>query len=68
MSLKHFHIFFVFICILFLLGFGGYCLYDYSGGGEKSLLSVGIGFVVVGAALIFYLMRFLHKGKREGMS
>jgi hypothetical protein len=68
MSLKHFHIFFIFACILCLLGFGGYCLYDYSSSGDNSLLTCGIGFVVVGTLLIAYLVRFLHKSKREGIS
>ena len=67
MSIKHFHIFFMSICILFFLGFGGWGFLHSNGGEDSSMLSLGILFTVLGVALIGYLSYFIKKIKKEGL-
>lgn len=61
MSLKGFHIFFVTVSILLLVGFGAWALREYSrvDGGANLVLGVGSFLFVV--VLLVYGRWFLHK-------
>ena len=63
MSLKAFHIVFIVASSALAFGFGAWALHEYRIGGEKSLEILGIGSLVVGAALIVYGKYFLKKLK-----
>jgi quinol-cytochrome oxidoreductase complex cytochrome b subunit len=65
MSIRHFHIFFMSICILFFLGFASWGF--LKSGEDASLMSMGILFSVLGLGLIGYLIAFIKKIKKEGL-
>jgi hypothetical protein len=61
MSLKAFHLFFIFASALLAAGLGGWSLSQYSALGEGWLLGLGIGSFVVTAGLIVYFPWFLRR-------
>jgi len=63
MSLKAFHIFFIAVSVLLLLGFGVWCLRMFSIGGEHGIIILGTISFLSAAALVVYGMRFLKKLK-----
>lgn len=68
MHIKHFHILFMIICILFSFGFALWSFDQYRGTAETSMMVVGIVSVVFGFLLVFYLTRFVKKFKNRGGS
>ncbi|MDJ0842398.1 MAG: hypothetical protein QNK37_38205 [Acidobacteriota bacterium] len=67
MSLKHFHIFFMFICIFLLVGFGAWGIATgRQPDAESWRVTMGVVLSVLGVALIGYLVHFLKKIKKEG--
>ena len=66
MSLKAFHIFFIMVSSLTVIGFGVWCL--VSGAAGKAMYMVmGVSSLIVGVGLIVYGKKFLEKMKREGI-
>lgn len=66
MSLKAFHIFFIMVSSLTVIGFGVWCL--VSGAAGKTVFTImGVSSLIVGVGLIVYGKRFLEKMKREGI-
>jgi len=65
MSIRHFHVFFMSICILFFLGFAGFGFLQ--SGEDPSKITMGILFAALGLGLIGYLIYFIKKIKREGL-
>ncbi len=63
MSLKAFHIFFVFVSTLLALGLAVWSVILYSSGGNAALLFAAGGSIVAAAGLIVYGIRFLRKLK-----
>lgn len=63
MSLKAFHIFFIFISIGMAAGFGYWGIRDYTVSGETWNLVLGIFSAAGSVGLIYYLARFLVKSK-----
>jgi hypothetical protein len=63
MSLKTFHIFFITISVLFVLGFGVWLLGQYASEGRNILLLSALGSFLAAAGLVWYGIRFLKKLK-----
>ncbi|HKQ47760.1 MAG TPA: hypothetical protein VJZ71_06810 [Phycisphaerae bacterium] len=61
MSLKAFHVFFVAVCLVLLLGCGWWGLRDYRAGGGVESLYLGAGSLVAAFALGVYGAWFLRK-------
>ncbi len=66
MHIKHFHILFMIVCILFSFGFAVWSFNQYRGAPETGLMVVGVMSVVFGLALVYYLTRFIKKFKNGG--
>ncbi len=65
MSLKAFHVVFMFFSILILAGFAGWAIRDYLVGSADPLhLAMGIGSGLGSVCLVFYGRWFLRKWKR----
>mgnify|MGYP001257215846 FL=1 len=60
MSLKDFHIFFIFISVILAIFFGGWCVKQ---GGVMYLVS-GIVSFLVGIGLVVYLLLFVKKTRK----
>lgn len=68
MSLKAFHVFFIVVSTVFLLGMGAWCAGRYRAlGGNDNLAFALVGFGV-GAALVVYGVWFLRKMQRAKVS
>jgi hypothetical protein len=63
MSLKAFHVVFIFASILLAFGFAGWSLHHYKHTGARMDLILGVGSGVVGIALLIYGKYFLRKLK-----
>ncbi len=63
MSLKAFHVFFIAICLILLLGCGWWGIRDYRDGGGSGSLYLGIGSWAASLALSVYGVWFLRKLK-----
>ena len=63
MSLKAFHIFFVFASIVMAFGFAVWCLLVFKRSGGNGYLAGGVGAIVAGVALIYYARYVLRKLK-----
>ena len=61
MSLKAFHIVFVFVSTLLSLGFGVWAIMEYRSSGDVAALVCGIGSFAGGVGLMFYGRWFLRK-------
>lgn len=61
MSLKAFHVFFVAVCLVLLLGCGWWGLRDYRTGGDVESLYLGAGSLVAALVLGLYGVWFLRK-------
>lgn len=61
MSLKAFHIFFVFVCTLLAVGFGAWGIREYTVTGQADTLIAGIGSLVGAVVLVIYGVWFLKK-------
>jgi hypothetical protein len=61
MSLKAFHVFFVAVCMLLMLGLAAWGIRDFRAGGAKFSLYLGIGSLVSWAVLLVYGRWFLRK-------
>ena len=66
MSLKAIHIVFIIASTLLAFGFGAWSLRDYFSNGAPLDLVMGLGSLIVGAALIWYGKYFLKKLKHIG--
>ena len=64
MSLKSVHIAFIVLSVGLALGFGFWGIRDYSNSGSEVNLWLGIGSLIGGGALVFYLFRFIQKMKK----
>ena len=64
MSLKAFHIFFITLAILMVLGCGAHALWTFSQAGGASWLAVGILAIGFAGVLIAYEVWFVRKAKR----
>ncbi len=67
MSLKDFHIFFIAVSSLTLLGFGVWCLYHRGADASVALPWLGGLSFLGGGGLIVYGKKFLDKMRREGI-
>ncbi len=63
MSLKAFHVFFIFVSTLLSVGFGVWGVRDYLHSGDALNLAMGVGAFVGGALLVWYSKWFLRKLK-----
>jgi len=63
MSLKAFHVFFIAVCLVLLLGCGWWGLRDYRAGGGDGSLYLGVSSFVTVIALGVYGVWFLRKLK-----
>lgn len=63
MSLKFFHLFFISVVMLFLIGFGVWATRRYMEQHETEMLATGVGSFVFAAALTVYGCWFLKKLK-----
>lgn len=63
MSLKAFHVFFIFASTLLSAGFGLWGVRDYARSGDVWNLSLGLASFAGGGALIWYSRWFLRKLK-----
>jgi hypothetical protein len=63
MSLKAFHVFFVAVCLVLLLGSGWWGIRDYRDGGGDRSLYIGVGSFMGAVALGIYGVWFLKKLK-----
>jgi len=63
-SLKAFHIFFIFLSILLAFGFAYWAIENSLAAGDSLNMALGISSVITGLALIFYLIRFIAKMRR----
>ena len=61
MSLKAFHVFFIFASIVLAFGFGVWAVYIYLQEGNIPYLTMGLLSIAAGVALVFYGIRFLQK-------
>lgn len=61
MSLKAFHIFFVFICTLLAVGVGFWGIRDYTIAGHVDTLIAGIGSLLGAVGFVVYGVWFLKK-------
>lgn len=61
MSLKAFHLVFMFASFLLSIVFGGWAVRQYSHGGGAGLMAAGIASFAVGAAMLVYSRWFLRK-------
>ena len=66
MSLKAFHVFFIFVSIVMCLGIAAFRAQAYAEGGELAALAQAIVLTIAGGGLIVYLWRFLKKTKAFG--
>ena len=64
MSLKSVHICFILLSIGFCWGFGFWAVRNYSSTGNGIHLLLGIASLLGGAALVYYLIRFVQKMKK----
>jgi hypothetical protein len=67
MGLRSFHLFFIFLASLVLLGFGAWCLEYYGGLKQGIYLWVGGGSVALGIATGVYGIWFYCKTKKLGL-
>ncbi|MSS73032.1 MAG: hypothetical protein EXS64_16290 [Candidatus Latescibacteria bacterium] len=63
MSLKAFHIFFIFVSTALSVGFGAWGVRDYLHSGDTLNLAMGVGAFAGGALLVWYSKWFLRKLK-----
>ena len=63
MSLKAFHLFFITVSILLSLGIGGWSIQSYLTDSNAVGVLVGIFFIILGLALVYYELRFIRKFK-----
>jgi hypothetical protein len=63
MSLKAFHVFFISLSILMCFSVGCWGIQSYISGSNAVEVIVGLFFVLLGVALAFYEVRFLHRFK-----
>lgn len=63
MSLKAFHIFFIAASVLLALGFGVWSVLFYLTYDNALYLGMGLVSLVIGMALIFYVIKFMQKLK-----
>jgi hypothetical protein len=68
MSLKAFHVFFIVVSIVFAAGFGVWGLREHSLGHNGRHLALGIISLLVGAALVAYLVSFVRKLRNPRLS
>jgi hypothetical protein len=66
MSLKAFHVFFIFISALMCVGIGAFRAQAYAESGEVGPLAQAAVSFIAGGALIVYAWRFLKKTKNLG--
>jgi hypothetical protein len=66
MSLKAFHVFFIFVSIVMCLAIGAFRAQAYYETGEFSALAQAAVSTLAGGGLIVYLWRFLKKTKAFG--
>jgi hypothetical protein len=64
MSLKAFHIVFITSAIVLAFGFGAWMLDAYKDSAVASDYNLGIGSIIVGAALVCYEIYFIRKLKK----
>ena len=65
MSLKVFHIVFIFVSIVLTLWFGIWCVQNFRNTGDSGNLWLGIGSFITTVALAFYFRWILKKLKKE---
>ncbi|MBI2618722.1 MAG: hypothetical protein HYW57_01425 [Ignavibacteriales bacterium] len=63
MSLKAFHLFFILVSILFLIGFGLWFLFEQPLSLESLNVFAGLVSFSLGGGLVLYAVRFLKKFK-----
>lgn len=63
MSLKAFHVFFIFVSTVLSVGFGIWGVRDYLRSGDTLNLGMGVGAFAGGALLVWYSRWFLRKLK-----
>lgn len=61
MSLKGFHVFFVAVCLIFLLGMGVWGIRDFQSTGQRMSMYLGLGAFVATVVLAGYGVWFLRK-------
>jgi hypothetical protein len=61
MSLKAFHVFFIAVCLVLLLGCAAWGLRDYRAGGDVGSLWIGAGSLTAAVGLGVYGVWFLRK-------
>ena len=66
MSIKHFHIFFISICVLLSLVVGWWGVTAYRAGAETGKLTMGLLFFAVAAGLVIYEILFIKKTRKAG--
>ena len=62
MSLKHFHLAFIFFCAFFSLGFAAWCL--LVPGLPKMFFAMGCISALGGVVLVYYGVRFVRKTRK----
>lgn len=61
MSLKGFHVFFIAVCLVFLLGLGVWGIRDFQATGQRMNLYLGLGSLAATLVLGVYGVWFLRK-------
>jgi hypothetical protein len=67
MGLRQFHIFFVVVSVLLVLGFGSWCFFAAAGRATPGAPVMGSVSVVVAVLLAIYGKAFLRKLDKEGI-
>jgi hypothetical protein len=66
MSLKAFHIFFIFLSTLLALAFGVWAVDDFGRSGSGIHLALGVGSLISAGGLVWYGVWFLRKLRHVG--
>ncbi len=66
MSLKAFHVVFITLSIVLSLGVGGWGIQSFFSDSNDVGILVGLFFILVGAGLVHYELRFIRKFKHVG--
>ncbi len=66
MSLKAFHLFFIFVSTVFAIGFGLWAILDYRSSGDVLYLAMGIFSLLGSLGLVWYGTWFFKKYKKLG--
>lgn len=67
MSLKAFHIFFIFACMVMFAAVGAWGVNDYQSSGDVANLAVGVVTLLLSVAMVSYLMWFIRKIKSAAL-